>query len=184
MSMFAVQPVTSVCVCVLVRVKEKKGEREIIRIIRVFCEFMEMAAHKSSSLRKNLHLGRHLWKFALVFESKGAKMFCVRELCSRLLWRSDPLSRLDYIPKRKSEHPQRGSSGGRWRDSETEKRESQPFDVNPVIFLRHPVLAPLSLSFTNRHTQTHAHLHTRKVIKIPHSLRSWLNPVLFSNLGF
>lgn len=46
--------------CVLVRVKEKKGEREIIRIIRVFCELMEMAAHKSSSLRKNSHLGRHL----------------------------------------------------------------------------------------------------------------------------
>lgn len=85
-----------------------------------------------------------------------------------------PLSRLDYIPKRKSEHPQRGSGGRRWRDSETEKRESQPFDVKPVIFLRHPVLAPLSVSDT----------HRRKVIKIPHSLRSWLNPMLFSNLGF
>lgn len=46
--------------------KKRKSKRENLRerdpgkIIRVFCELMEMAAHKSPSLRKNSHLGRYL----------------------------------------------------------------------------------------------------------------------------
>lgn len=48
------------------------------------------------------------------------------------------------LPKVKSEHPQRGTDGGRYRDLKTEKRESLPFDFKPVIFLRHPVLYPPS----------------------------------------
>ena len=71
---------------------------------------------------------------------------------SGMLWRSDPSFKPDYIPKRKSEHLQRGTDGGRYRDLETEKRESQPFDLKPVIFLRLPVLSPLSLSIPCKHT--------------------------------
>lgn len=48
--------------CLCMRVKEKSREREGDpgRIRRVFCELMETAAYKRPSLRRNLHLGRHL----------------------------------------------------------------------------------------------------------------------------
>lgn len=80
------------------------------------------------------------------------KIIVHKRTLSGMLWRSHPLFKLDYIPKRKYEHPQRGTDGGRYRDLETEKRESQPFDFKPVIFLRLPVLSPLPLSLSNKHT--------------------------------
>lgn len=78
---------------------------------------------------------------------------------SAMIWGSDPLFKADYILKRKSEHPQRGSDRGRYWDLETEKRESQSFHFKPVIFFRLPVPSSLSLSLADTHRHMHAHPH-------------------------
>lgn len=41
-----------------VYIEKKKTECEIGRIMRVFCELIEIAAQESPSLRRNSHLGR------------------------------------------------------------------------------------------------------------------------------
>lgn len=47
--------------------KERRKEKgEIGRIISLFSELMEMAAHKSPRLGRNSHLGKHLLAFACV----------------------------------------------------------------------------------------------------------------------
>ena len=123
-----------------------------------------MAAHKSLSLRRNMHLGR-LSECLHAYQTASEMTVHERAFCGTTC-RSNPLFKLDYFLKRKSEHPQSRTDRGRYQDLETGKRESQSFHFKAVIFFRLPVLSLLSPPL--KHTCTNT--HTPKALKQPHRL--------------
>jgi len=138
-----------------------------------------MAAHKSLSLRRNMHLGR-LSECLHAYQTASEMTVHERAFCGTTC-RSNPLFKLDYFLKRKSEHPQSRTDRGRYQDLETGKRESQSFHFKAVIFFRLPVLSLLSppLKHTCTNTHTHTHTHTKSTKTATQAV-----PLLFPTLQF
>lgn len=107
----------SMCfVCVCMEWKRRVGDPG--RIIRVFGEIMEMAAHKSSSLRRNLHLGKHMSPMEC-YVGESLRMRGLSAGCSA---GQIPCSSWIASLKRKYEPLQRPTVGGRNRDLVKEKK--------------------------------------------------------------
>lgn len=140
------------------RENHKEKGRDPARIISVFCKLMEMAAHKSPSPREKLAPVEAPGSICMrlcgcvrmwVGESWRAKSLCKKRTLSGMLWRSDPPFKTDYIRERKSEQPQRGTDGGRYRDLKTEKGNHSLFTLNLLFSSHFLCFASPSLSSTN-----------------------------------